>query len=292
MGLADLTAVPLLQIARRDAMRVSVEARAMRLGVIGYGAIGRAVVAAWQQAALGPRVELAAVLVRTPRAGVDDLPITHDPERFLAAQLDVVLECAGHQAVREHGVRCLEAGADLVLTSIGALVDEAQRAKLYAAAEASGRRLVIASAGIGALDILAAAAVGGLQRVLVTVRKDPSAWHGTEAETLCDLDALGAPFTLFEGSVREGAMRYPQNVNISAAAALAGIGLDRTRLVIVVDPALRRHVVEIEAEGAFGRFSFSEEVEPSAENPKTGTLVAMALIKTLRQLAARVVVGA
>ena len=114
---------------------------------------------------------------------------------------------------------------------------------------------MIASAGIGALDILAAAAVGGLARVTVTVRKDPSAWYGTAAESLCDLGALDAPFTLFDGSVREGAARYPQNVNISAAAALAGIGLDRTRLVIVVDPALRRHVVEIEAEGAFGRFA-------------------------------------
>ena len=264
----------------------------MRLGVIGHGAIGREVVAAWRRGDLGAGVELAAVLVRRPRPAADEPLLTHEPERFFAWQLDVVLECAGHQAVREHGVRCLEAGADLVLTSVGALVDEAQRARLYAAAERCGRRLVIASAGIGALDILAAAAIGGLERVTVTVRKDPSAWYGTAAEEMCDLDALDAPLTLFDGSVRDGAARYPQNVNISAAAALAGIGLDRTRLVIVVDPALRRHVVEIAAEGAFGRFAFTEEVEPSADNPKTGTLVAMAVIKTLRQLAAPVVVGA
>ncbi len=135
------------------------------------------------------------MLVRRPRPGADDLPVSAEPERFLAAGLDVVLECAGHQAVRDHGVRCLEAGADLVLTSIGALVDEALRARLYAAAETTGRRLVIASAGIGALDILAAAAVGGLERVVVTVRKDPSAWYGTEAERLCDLGALSAPLT-------------------------------------------------------------------------------------------------
>jgi predicted dinucleotide-utilizing enzyme len=32
----------------------------------------------------------------------------------------VVLECAGHQAVRAHGLCCLEAGADLALTSVGA----------------------------------------------------------------------------------------------------------------------------------------------------------------------------
>ncbi len=178
-----------------------------------------------------------------------------------------------------------------MLTSIGALVDDGLRERLEAAAAANRRRLILASAGIGALDILAGAAVGGLDRVAMTVRKDPSAWYGTEAERLCDLATLAAPFTLFEGSVREGAARYPQNVNISAAVALAGIGLDRTELTIVADPTLHRHVVEIEATGAFGRFSFTEEVEPTPENPKTGRLVAMALIKTIRQLASPLVIG-
>jgi aspartate dehydrogenase len=91
--------------------------------------------------------------------------------------------------------------------------------------------------------------------------------------------------------VREGARRYPQNVNISAAAALAGIGLDRTRVVIVADPGISTHVVEIEAEGAFGSFRFREDVVPTESNPKTGRLVAMAVIKSLRQLASRLVVG-
>ena len=89
-----------------------------------------------------------------------------------------------------------------------------------------------------------------------------------------------------------GAARYPQNVNIAAATALAGLGLDRTRLVIVADPAITDHVVEIEAAGAFGRFVFREEVRPTEDNPKTGKLVAMAVIKTLRQLASPVVIGA
>ena len=266
--------------------------RTLRLGLIGHGAIGRAVVAAARSGELGPASALVGVLVRRPRAPGDDPLLTHDPERFFGLRPDAVLECAGHQAVRDHGARCLEAGADLVLTSIGALVDDDLHAALRSAAQTAGRRLIIASAGIGALDILAAAATGGLERVVVTVRKDPSAWSGTAAESVCNLATLAAPLTLFDGSVREGAALYPQNVNISAAAALAGLGLDRTRLVIVVDPALRRHVVEIEAEGAFGRFSFAEEVEPTAENPKTGKLVAMAVIKTVRQLAAPEVIGA
>ena len=263
----------------------------MRLGVIGYGAIGRAVVDAWRGGELGPGIELAAVLVQKPRPDERGLVITHDPDRFFARSQDVVLECAGHGAVRAHGIRCLEHGADLVLTSIGALTDDRLRNSLEAAAAGAGRKLIVASAGIGALDILSAAAIGGLERVAITVRKDPSAWWGTAAEGLCDLASLAAPVVLYRGPVREGAARYPQNVNIAAAVALAGLGLDRTELVIVADPSIRTHRVEIEAEGAFGRFSFTEEVEPTADNPKTGKLVAMAVIKTVRQLASPVVIG-
>ncbi|MGH6895324.1 MAG: aspartate dehydrogenase [Geminicoccaceae bacterium] len=264
----------------------------MRLGVIGYGAIGRELAAAWRCGGLGPQVDLAAVLVRRLRPDAGDVLLTNDPNRFFEQRLDVILECAGHQAVREHGIRCLEAGADLVLTSIGALVDDTRRADLERAAATSNRRLILASAGIGALDILAAAAVGGLERVAMTVRKDPSAWYGTEAEGMCDLGSLRAPLVIYDGPVRDGARRYPQNVNIAAAVALAGIGLDRTHLVIVADPTIRTHVVEIEASGAFGTFPFVEDVLPTADNPKTGKLVAMAVIKTIRQLAAPVVIGA
>lgn len=262
----------------------------MRLGLIGYGAIGGEVARTAQASGLGPGVQLAAVLVRRPRSDSDPL-ITHDPEIFFDRDLEVVVECAGHQAVQDHGVRCLGSGADLVLTSIGALVDDGLRARLEQAAAGAGKRLTIASAGIGALDILGAAAVGGLERVQMTVRKDPSAWWGTEAEGLCDLASLQEPLVIYEGTVREGAARYPQNVNIAAAVALAGLGLDRTQLTIVADPTIQSHVIEIFAQGAFGSFRFVEDVLPSADNPKTGRLVAMAVIKAIRQLAAPVVIG-
>ncbi|MGE0726204.1 MAG: aspartate dehydrogenase domain-containing protein, partial [Alphaproteobacteria bacterium] len=65
-----------------------------------------------------------------------------------------------------------------------------------------------------------------------------------------------------------------------------------TRLVIVADPTIDKHVVEIEAEGTFGRLAFREEIVPTADNPKTGVLVAMAVAKTVRQMASPLVVGA
>jgi aspartate dehydrogenase len=265
---------------------------AMRLGLIGHGAIAQHVIAALESGAL-PDVEIPAVLVRQARqTAAGKRVITNDPAAFLAHRFDAVLECAGHQAVREHGERVLEAGADLIVTSVGAFTDETLLARMRDAAEKAQRRLVLPSAGIGALDILSAVATGGLDEVTVTVRKDPLSWQGTIAAQSHDLARLAGAVVLYDGPVREGARLYPQNVNIAAAAALAGIGLDRTRLIIVADPAIATHQVEIAASGAFGSFRFAEDVVPSAENPKTGRLVAMALIKTVRQLRATLVIGA
>ena len=91
--------------------------------------------------------------------------------------------------------------------------------------------------------------------------------------------------------MREGARLYPANVNISAAAALASLGLDRTTSRIIADPTVENHTIEVEAEGAFGRFHFLEVAVPDENNPKTGKIVALALIKTVRQLTSTLVVG-
>ena len=256
----------------------------LKLGLIGYGAIGRHI-----EAARLDDVALLSVLVKRPRT---EGLLTHEPDRFFANAFNAVAECAGHEAVRVYGQRVLEGGADFLVTSVGAFTDTPLFDRLLAAAKANGKRLILPSAGIGALDILSSAAVGGLDSVTITVRKDPSAWKGTVAETLVDLDALEKPSTVFDGPVREGARLYPQNVNISAAAAIAGLGLDRTRVVIVADPTISTHIVELEAQGTFGRFTFREDVAVSAENRKTGKLVAMAMVKSVRQLASTLVVAA
>src|SRR5262249_26109610 len=115
----------------------------LKLGLIGYGAIGKRV-----EEARIDNVELAAVLVK--RARLDDR-ITNEPDRFFAVPLDVVAECAGHDAVRAHGQRVFERGADFLVTSVGAFTDDALLDRLLTAARANGRRLILPSAGIGAL---------------------------------------------------------------------------------------------------------------------------------------------
>jgi aspartate dehydrogenase len=262
-----------------------------RVGLIGAGAIGRDVVALLRRN-LARSVEVPVVLARSARPA-EDPPVTDSIDAFLDQRLDAVIEGAGHAALMAHGERILDAGANLVVTSTGAFAaDEALLARLAKAAQRSGRKVLLASAGIGAIDILAGAAEGGLDRVTITVRKDPTAWYGTPAEQKVDLARLSGPTVVFDGTAREGAALYPRNVNISATVALAGIGLERTHLIIVADPTITTHNVEVEAEGAFGKFRFVENVAISESNPKTGRIVAMAVVKTIRHLASPVVIGA
>ena len=53
---------------------------------------------------------------------------------------------------------------DLLVTSVGAFTDQALYERVLAAARHNGKRLILPSAGIGAIDILSAAAVGRLDR--------------------------------------------------------------------------------------------------------------------------------
>ena len=119
----------------------------LKLGLIGYGAIGKHIEAALKSGGI-ENLELVAALVKRPR---NDGLLTHEPDRFFAHTFDAVAECAGHEAVRAHGQRVLERGADFLVTSVGAFTDTALFERLLAVAKANGKRLILPSAGIGAL---------------------------------------------------------------------------------------------------------------------------------------------
>jgi aspartate dehydrogenase len=75
-----------------------------------------------------------------------------------------------------------------------------------------------------------------------------------------------------------------------AAVSLAGIGLDRTEARVVADPTVTRNTHEVIAEGWFGRLAVTMENIPT-ENPKTGRIVALSLVRALRSYGEPIVVG-
>ena len=198
----------------------------------------------------------------------------------------VVVEAAGHDALREHGEAVLEHGTPLVCLSVGALADAELRRRLLAAAEASGARLLVASGAVGGLDVLRAAAEAGLDEVVVEQRKPAKTLLGA-----AEADALTGPRVVFDGPVAEVVARFPKTTNVAAAVALAGIGFDDTRARVIADPALEANHVRISARGAFGAFTL-ELANVASANPRTSAIAAHSVVATLRALAGPVVVPA
>ena len=255
--------------------------------LIGMGAVGRHVALALQNEA--NRVRLS-ILVRRQyvdevRASADELARGEvqvvDQYEKLTDMPELAVECAGHAAVAEFGEACLTSGADFLVTSVGALTDTLLLQRLERASRTHMGKLMIPAGAIAGIDALAAARYGGLERVRYVSRKLPEAWRGTPAEKLCDLGALKASTEFYTGNAGEAARLFPQNANVAATIALAGLGFEKTQVSLNADPAAPGNMHVIEAEGGFGRLHVEIEGKPLAENPKTSTLAALSVLRAI-----------
>jgi aspartate dehydrogenase len=263
------------------------------VGLIGYGGIAQDAVAALRAADGG--VKFAGVLCRPgrvakARAVLPGIDLVETLDDLLARRPGVVAEVAGQGAVKEYGAEVLRHGTDLLVISIGALAEPKLLEALKIAAQSGGGRLLLPAGAIGGIDAIAAMRLGGLSTVRYRSRKPPAAWHGSPAEKVADLDGLKSRTVLYRGTAGEAALLYPQNANVAAAVALAGLGFDATEVELVADPEAPGNVHEIEAEGAAGRFAIQLQGKPSRTNPKTSALAALSVARALLNLETSIVI--
>lgn len=243
------------------------------VAIIGFGAIARDLIDILAAQERAP--DHVTLLVRPGReeevqAAVGAAAsVTSSFDTVLAARPDVVVECAGHSAVVDFGAAVLASGTDLIVASVGALAEADLVAGLETAARASGAQCVIPAGAIGGIDALGAARLSGLISVEYIGTKPPSAWAGTPAEDVTDLAKLTAPCTFFEGSARKAAQRYPKNANVAATLALAGLGMDRTRVRLVADPGSTENIHAFNVASQALEFSVRMVGKPSPRNHKT-----------------------
>ena len=269
-------------------------AGALRIAVAGLGAIGFEVARAIDAGEVAG-LALAAVSARDlPRARERCASFRSPPAVLPAGDLfesaDAVVECAPAAAFESIARPALENGRILVCVSVGALLDHLDLVDL--AAERGGRILVPSGALLG-LDAVQAAARGQVAEVRMVTRKPPAGLDGVPwlLEQGIDVHAFAQPARVFDGTAREGARRFPANVNVAAALGLAGVGPDRTRLEIWVDPTVTRNTHEISVEADAARLTFKIEGVPTEANPRTGRIVAPSVLATLAKLSSPLVVG-
>ncbi len=251
------------------------------LGVIGSGAIATPMLEALA-ARLEQPIERIAILTLPDVASAAQklldrcgkkiarrAEVVTEADAFLSRSHDLVVECAGHAAVKAYGAEVLSRGTDVLVVSIGALTDDSLRNDLHSAARRSGAQLILCSGAIGGIDLLSAAALSGIESITYTSRKPPKAWRGTPAERLVDLDAISTETVLFEGAARTAARDYPQNANSAATIAIASVGLDRTKVRLIADPDAPGNVHEFKLSAACADMEVRIVGKPSPANPKT-----------------------
>ncbi len=262
------------------------------VAVIGYGAIGQALCAELLRHTQGPR--LVGVLLRSARPDMaamlpDSVAMPDTVAALAALSPDIVVEAAGQQALLDHAPALLRAGHDVMAISTGALARPGALDDLLACARAGGARLRVPAGAIAGLDGLGAHRLAGLKRVSYTSVKPPLAWRGTPAEDSLNLDTLDRSHVIFEGSAREAALAYPKNANLAATVALAGLGLDRTTVRLVADPAADGNTGTLTAESGIGTLRVEMAGRASA-NPKTSASTALSLAHALANLNATLVI--
>jgi len=241
-------------------------------------------------------VELTAI-VDTDRFKADALRKRLKPPRPMVTDLDraiqkadLVVEAANRRVVPELVTKAAYQGKDVMVMSGGGLVDHLDLLDL---ARRKNCCIYLPSGALAGLDGLKSAMAGTVKKVTLVTTKPPRGLVGAPffQSHPIPLNRFKKPTVIFRGSAREAIRWFPANVNICVTTALAGLGLDRTRVVVQVDPRARVNRHELVVEGAFGRLTAITENAPSPLNPKTSFLAALSAVATLRRIIDPVKIG-
>ena len=284
------------------------EEEKIRVGVVGCGAIGSEICRAIDGdevngRELGLGMELKFLIDKHPE-NIEELckRLRKKPEIIksdsselagILAEVDLVVECASQAAVREFVIPTLKKGKDVMILSVGALLEEGLFEEIERISKEKGCKVYIPSGAVAGMDGIKSGAVGGIYSVELTTRKPPSGFKGNEyvKERGIDLSSIKKEEILFIGPAKEAVKHFPENVNVAASLSIAGIGSEATRVKIVADPSAVENMHEIEVRGEFGKLFVRVENVPSIANPKTSYLAALSAIATLKGVSCPIGVG-
>ena len=265
---------------------------APRVLLLGFGAIGRQLVTLFDLSEFEVSAFVRDAAPHHER-GTLGVSLYDDNLAELIDAHDIVVECAGVPAAKEHGPAVIASGKDLVLTSVGALADpDARRALL-----AGPGKVHVTSGAIGGFDLWAALAESNAaDTVKIRTTKNAEAliqdWMNDDERA--ELENATEPFVLFSGLPSDAIAKFPGNVNVSIALAWATRGrgasddellersLERVTVELVASPNLVDTRHDIEVSGSAGTFSLVSESGPNPVNPKTSAITALSVAHTLR----------
>jgi aspartate dehydrogenase len=250
-----------------------------RIGLIGFGQIGSSL---HEMITAQPQLnmELAFVYETNPeRAGkIPNALRLESMDRFSSHRPDLVVEAAHPEAVRRYGTMVLKE-CDLMILSVSALVDAALENSMRSVCSEKGTRLFIPHGAVLGLDGIK----DGLsvwEQVTITMKKNPRNLNFDAAPHL-RAEGVTKETVLYDGPTRGILPLFPKNVNSHATLALASLGMDKTRSLLVADPTLDESVIVIDASGG------GNSIHIERRNPikgVTGKLTILSIMESLKNI--------
>ena len=216
---------------------------------------------------------------------LDSKPEIVENSHLLSSQpIDIVVEAASQDAVKDVALSVLQNKKDLMIMSVGALLDESIYDILSDACKDFKKTIYLPSGAIAGLDGIKSIK-DELESLSITTTKHPRSLKGAKFFETSDinLDEISSSTVVYTGTAKEAVTLFPANINVAALLSLTGIGSEKTSVKIIADPNTDKNTHHIEAAGKFGKMTFTIENVPDANNPKTSRLAILSAIETLKK---------
>jgi len=260
-----------------------------RIGLLGCGAIGTQIALAIDSGKIPATLthvyddskDASTSLVEK----LKNKPIIVENSHLLSSNpIDIIVEAASQDAVKDAALSVLQNKCDLMIMSVGALLDESIYDILSDACKDFKKTIYLPSGAIAGLDGIKSIK-DELESLSITTTKHPRSLKGAKffENSKINLDKINFITTIFEGTAKEAVSLFPANINVAALLSLTGIGSEKTNVKIVADPNTDKNTHHIVAVGTFGKMTFTIENFPDVNNPKTSRLAILSAIETLRK---------
>lgn len=192
------------------------------IGILGFGTIGQSI---YQQILEEGLFEVTFIYTRSHNIDIPNHLAIHEfPNKTLLESVDLVVEATVADTIKSYGESILTY-TNLLPLSVTAFADEHLEKKLYEIASKFNHHIFIPHGAVLGLDGIYDLR-NNIKHVEIHTIKNPKSLNREDTEKV----------TLFEGSTRDVCKLKPRNVNVHAAVALASIGLDQAKSILISDP--------------------------------------------------------
>jgi aspartate dehydrogenase len=200
-------------------------------------------------------------------------------------KVDLVIESASSSAVKEYIKQILSKQKDILIMSVGSFADSNFFPDVVKYVNKYNNNIYVPSGAIAGIDAKKSVK-NFITSVTRTTTKTPKSLKGAPffENSEIDITSLNKKTIIFEGSAVEAVEQFPANINVAALLGLVGLGIEKTRVIIIADPSILINKHEIKVTGKFGELIIKVKNIPSSKNPKTSYLAILSAMECIRSI--------